>query len=163
VPVTTSKITRAVWFLAVAVAVASADQVIKNAVIASLQPGIPQDFIGGLVRLVLVYNDSAAFSIGFGQTWFFAILSAVAALALLWFGPRVRSIGWAVIAGLALGGITGNLIDRLTRAPGFGSGLVVDYIQIPFNFPIFNLADSAICVSAAIVIIQIARGRKLGG
>jgi signal peptidase II len=60
-----------------------------------------------------------------------------------------------VALGLLLGGAVGNLIDRLARAPGFGRGHVVDfieYLKFPFMaFPIFNLADSCI-VSAAVLI-----------
>jgi signal peptidase II len=96
-------------------------------------------------------------------TWVFTIISGLAALALLWFGSRMRTRGWALLAGVLLGGVVGNLIDRLVRAPGFGSGQVVDYIQAPFNFPIFNLADSAICIVAGIVVILTSRGKKIGG
>lgn len=162
-PVTNSKISRGFWFVLAAVLVVIADQSAKDAVITFLQPGVSYDFLGSVVRLYLTYNDSAAFSIGFGVTWIFSLISSAAALVLLWFGPRVNTVGWALMAGTALGGVTGNLIDRLTRAPGFPAGQVVDFIQIPFNFPIFNLADSAICIVAALVVIQMARGRKLGG
>ena len=162
-PVTNSKISRGLWFVLAAVLVVIADQSAKDAVITFLQPGVSYDFLGSVVRLYLTYNDSAAFSIGFGVTWIFTLISSAAALVLLWFGPRVNTVGWALMAGSALGGVTGNLIDRLTRAPGFPAGQVVDFIQIPFNFPIFNLADSAICIVAALVVIQMARGRKLGG
>ena len=162
-PVTNSKISRALWFVLADVLVVIADQSAKDAVITFLQPGVSYDFLGSVVRLYLTYNDSAAFSIGFGVTWIFTLISSAAALVLLWFGPRVNTVGWALMAGTALGGVTGNLIDRLTRAPGFPAGQVVDFIQIPFNFPIFNLADSAICIVAALVVIQMARGRKLGG
>ena len=162
-PVTNSKISRGLWFVLAAILVVIADQSAKDAVITFLQPGVSYDFLGSVVRLYLTYNDSAAFSIGFGVTWIFTLISSAAALVLLWFGPRVNTVGWAVMAGTALGGVTGNLIDRLTRAPGFPAGQVVDFIQIPFNFPIFNLADSAICIVAALVVIQMARGRKLGG
>lgn len=161
--VTNSKISRGLWFVLAAVLVVIADQSAKDAVITFLQPGVSYDFLGSVVRLYLTYNDSAAFSIGFGVTWIFTLISSAAALVLLWFGPRVNTVGWALMAGTALGGVTGNLIDRLTRAPGFPAGQVVDFIQIPFNFPIFNLADSAICIVAALVVIQMARGRKLGG
>lgn len=162
-PVTNSKISRGLWFVLAAVLVVIADQSAKDAVITFLQPGVSYDFLGSVVRLYLTYNDSAAFSIGFGVTWIFTLISSAAVLVLLWFGPRVNTVGWALMAGTALGGVTGNLIDRLTRAPGFPAGQVVDFIQIPFNFPIFNLADSAICIVAALVVIQMARGRKLGG
>ena len=139
------------------------DQLTKSLVIANLQPRVSYDLFGSVVRLYLTYNDSAAFSMGFGITWIFTLISSVAALALIWYGLRVRTLGWAAMAGVALGGVTGNLFDRLTRAPGFPSGQVVDFIQIPFNFPIFNVADSAICVVAALVVIAVARGSKLGG
>jgi signal peptidase II len=62
-----------------------------------------------------------------------------------------------------LGGVAGNLIDRLTREPGVGIGQVVDFISIPFRFPIFNVADSFICVVAVTIVILIMRGQKIGG
>jgi len=66
------------------------------------------------------------------------------------------------LAGALLGGILGNLIDRITREPGFPNGHVVDFISIPFNFPIFNLADSAIVVVAVITVIRVMRGERIG-
>ncbi|MFM7029783.1 MAG: signal peptidase II [Micrococcales bacterium] len=154
---------RAVWFGLVAVVILASDQLIKNAVIASLNPQQSYNWLGNVVRLYLTYNNSAAFSMGWGITWLFTLISACAAVALVFFGLRTRSLGWAALSGLALGGVLGNLSDRLFRAPGFPSGQVVDYIQIPFNFPIFNLADSAICVAAGITVLLVARGSKIGG
>lgn len=118
--------------------------------------------IGDLVQFNLVFNDSAAFSLGFGATYVFAIISSIAVLALLWYSTKVESKSWAILVGIALGGVTGNLIDRLTREPGFGNGMVVDFIQIPFNFPVFNLADSAIVVVAAAVVLRTIRGDQIG-
>ena len=66
------------------------------------------------------------------------------------------------MAGVLLGGITGNLIDRLVREPGFGIGHVVDYIQVPFNFPIFNIADMAIFIICTLSVIRIMRGDQIG-
>ena len=67
---------------------------------------------------------------------------------------RLRSIGWAIALGLVLGGALGNLADRLLRAPGVGRGYVVDWISLfgPYgtHWPIFNLADSAICCGAVL-------------
>lgn len=141
----------------------TADQAIKDWMIATQPPHVSVPVIDPLLHWYLTYNDSAAFSIGFGATWVFAIISAAAALVLLWFGSRMRTRGWCLLAGVLLGGVVGNLIDRLIRSPGFGSGQVVDYIQVPFNFPIFNLADSAICLVAGIVVILTSRGKKIGG
>jgi len=159
----TAKFLRKLALLFSATTVVFLDQLTKSAVIANLQPRVSYDFLGSVVRLYLTYNNSAAFSMGFGITWIFTLISTLAAMALIWYGLRVRTMGWGVLTGVALGGVAGNLFDRLTRAPGFPSGQVVDFIQIPFNFPIFNLADSAICIAAALVVISVARGSKLGG
>lgn len=138
------------------------DQFVKNYLIATLSPGSPINFIGSLVRLNLVFNDSAAFSIGFGATWVFTILSSAAVLVLIWFSFRIETTGWAVMAGVLLGGVTGNLIDRLVREPGFAIGHVVDYIQVPFNFPIFNIADMAIFIVCSLSVIRVLRGDQIG-
>jgi signal peptidase II len=60
-----------------------------------------------------------------------------------------------------LGGIVGNLIDRLTRSPGFPEGHVVDFLQLPFGFPVFNVADICITFSMTSVVILVMRGVKL--
>ncbi len=138
------------------------DQFLKNYLILKLEEGTPIDFIGSLVRLNLVYNDSAAFSIGFGATWIFTIISSVAVLVLLWFSRKIETTGWAIMAGVLLGGVSGNLIDRYLREPGFAIGHVVDYIQIPLNFPIFNVADMAIFLICSISVIRVMRGDQIG-
>ena len=148
--------------VAIAAAIVAVDQLIKDLLIASLKPHESVDFIGGVVRLYLTYNDSAAFSIGYGQTWIFAIISTLASLGLLWYLPRLETRSWSVMGGVALGGMVGNLVDRLIREPGFGRGQVVDYLQIPFNFPIFNLADMAIVTIAILTVIRVLRGNKIG-
>lgn len=158
-----TKALRVFLFATVAALIVLADQVIKNAVIAQLTPQQSYNWLGSVVRLYLTFNNSAAFSMGWGITWIFTLISACAAIALAWFGLRARTQLWSALAGLALGGVLGNLTDRLFRAPGFPSGQVVDYIQIPFNFPIFNLADSAICVAAGLTVLMVARGSKIGG
>lgn len=138
------------------------DQFLKNFLIENLKPGQPIDFLGSLVKLNLVFNDSAAFSIGFGATWIFTIISSSAVLVLIWFSFKIETTGWALMAGVLLGGVTGNLIDRLIREPGFAVGHVVDYIQIPFNFPIFNLADIAIFIICSLSVVRVMRGDQIG-
>lgn len=138
------------------------DQYSKELVIANFAPGKLAPMFGELVQFNLVFNDSAAFSIGFGATAIFSVISTIAALALLWYSSRVETKSWAVLLGVALGGVTGNLIDRLSRPPGFGNGLVVDFIQIPLNFPVFNLADCAIFCVAVITVLRVLRGEQIG-
>jgi len=147
----------------VSVFVVLLDQLTKFLAVANLHPFESVSFLLDIIRFNLVFNDSAAFSIGGSATWVFTLLSSLATLALLWYGPKFRSTGWLILIGLALGGVVGNLIDRLFRYPGFPNGHVVDFIQIPFNFPIFNIADSAITISAAIIAIRVIRGEQLGG
>jgi signal peptidase II len=150
------------YLILVAVGVVAIDQLTKFLALKFLTEGASKPLIGEVLKLYLIRNDSAAFSIGFGQTWFFTIFSSLAVLALLWFGPRVQTRGWAIICGLLLGGVVGNLIDRIFRQPGFPNGQVIDFLQIPFNFPIFNVADTAIVVSMGIFAIRIMRGHKFG-
>jgi len=148
--------------LSFAVLVVFLDQLSKALVIANFQYAKLAPMVGDLVQFNLVYNDSAAFSIGFGATGMFTIISTLAVLAMLYYATKVKGNSWSVLLGIALGGVTGNLIDRLTRAPGFGRGLVVDFIQIPFNFPVFNLADSAIFLVAVITVVRVMRGQRIG-
>ena len=63
---------------------------------------------------------------------------------------NLRSIGWAITLGLLLGGATGNLLDRIFRAPGPFQGHVVDWIELP-HWPVFNLADSSIVCAGVLV------------
>ncbi|MEY4311179.1 MAG: hypothetical protein RLZ71_1105 [Actinomycetota bacterium] len=130
--------------------------------LALLTPFESQPFIGDVLRFYLVRNDSAAFSIGNGQTWIFTILSTLAALAVIWVAPRLETGSWRVIGGVFLGGIVGNLIDRITREPGFPNGQVIDFLQLPLNFPVFNVADMAIVFAMSATIIRILRGHRIG-
>jgi signal peptidase II len=70
-------------------------------------------------------------------------------VVVLYYAPKITSRGWAVVLGLVLGGILGNMVDRIFREPGLLRGHVIDWLQIP-NWPVFNIADMAI-VSAALL------------
>lgn len=154
---------RTLLFLGIGVFLVFLDQLTKELAIASLADGSVIPVIGDILKFRLAYNDAAAFSLGVGQTWVLAIIASCAVLALLWFGPRVKNITWTIIAGLVLGGAAGNLVDRLTRAPGFLNGHVVDFISIPFNFPIFNLADTFLVIGVSLAMLRTLMGDELGG
>lgn len=140
-----------------------ADQWSKAWVIENLKPYTSKPLVGELLKTYLVWNDSAAFSIGFGITWIFTIISSVATLVILWLLLKTTSFAWRLTLAILLAGVVGNLIDRLFRAPGFPIGKVVDFLQIPFNFPIFNLADVFISGSMVAVVVLIMRGKKING
>jgi signal peptidase II len=65
---------------------------------------------------------------------------------------KVHNTGWAVGLALLLGGVLGNLWDRAVRPPGVWQGEVVDWIKLP-NWPIFNVADSAIVCAGVLLTI----------
>lgn len=129
------------------------DLATKAAAVTYLDPARPVSLVSGLVTLRLVRNPGAAFSLGENLTWAFSLLAVVAlALVLGWLTPRVRIRSWAVITGLLVAGIGGNLIDRMFRAPGFFHGHVVDFIQLPY-FAIFNVADICLTTAAGWIIL----------
>ena len=112
--------------------------------------------IGSFFKLTLVRNSGAAFSLAEGATIFLSIFGILFLCAILYFSPRITSKGWAVVLGLVMGGILGNLVDRIFREPGVLRGHVIDWMQLP-NWPIFNIADSAIVIAALIAMVLTAR------
>jgi signal peptidase II len=133
----------AVWLL---------DFATKSWALNSLDARNPVKLLGDFLQLTLYKNSGAAFSLAQGATiilTFFAI-SVVAVIS--YYSIKITSFGWSIVLGLALGGILGNLSDRIFRAPGYFVGHVIDWIQLP-NFPVFNLADSAIVVAATLAVI----------
>ena len=109
----------------------------------------PRKVLGEFLSFTLIRNPGAAFSFATGFTIAFALLAMAVVIAVTYFAKRITSKGWQFTAGLLLGGVLGNLTDRIFREPGWLSGHVIDWIQIP-NWPVFNLADCAIVIAAAI-------------
>jgi signal peptidase II len=112
--------------------------------------------VGEFFQLTLVRNPGAAFSFAENATIFLSLFAIVVAVVIFYYSRVVTSQGWALVMGLILGGIIGNLSDRIFREPGFLRGHVIDWLQLP-NWPIFNIADSAIVVAALISAILLAR------
>lgn len=147
----------------VALCVYLVDQIAKVLVVSNLYEGQQIEVLGQLLQFHFVKNAGAAFSIGSGSTWIFSIVGIGVLGFVIWYAPRIRSTAWAVLFGLLLGGLLGNLTDRLFREPGFGVGHVVDFLQIPLLPAIFNLADVAIVSSMALFLILTLRGIGLDG
>lgn len=147
----------------VAAVVYTFDRVTKHFVVERLPLGESVPFLGEVLKLRYVENPGAAFSLGSGTTWIFAIIAAGVSVFIVLFARRIRSRAWAVLFGMLLGGTLGNLTDRLTREPGFGQGHVVDFLEL-WMFPaIFNIADIAIVSSMGLFIILTLRGVGLDG
>lgn len=152
---------RALRWYALAAAVIAIDYLTKIAVLAAFAPG-ERLALAPFFNLVLVFNTGAAFSFLAGaegwQTPIFAGIAIVASvvISILIFRNSSKK---AFCAGLALilGGALGNLYDRLVY------GKVVDFLDFHaggWHWPAFNVADSAITVGAAILIVESFLQRK---
>ena len=143
------------WLL-LALIIVVLDQVTKQLADNLLNYGEPLAVIPSF-NLTLLYNKGAAFSFlnsaGGWQRWFFTAIALVVSLVIVWWlkaaGDEQRWTSVALV--LVLGGAVGNVIDRVLF------GHVIDFIQVyykTFYWPAFNVADSAICVGAAILILS---------
>lgn len=127
-----------------------ADYTTKYAAVKYLIEG-PIEIFGELLKLQLVFNTGAAFSIFTSATIFLSIFAMTAATGILYFATRVDSTKWALGLGLVLGGILGNLSDRIFREPYSLQGAVVDWISV-LSWPTFNIADSAVVIGVILIV-----------
>jgi signal peptidase II len=112
----------------------------------------PVEVISGVLQLRFTTNPGGAFGLFGGLGWLFVLISVLVISVVLWASRNLPSTVSSVGLGLILGGAVGNLTDRFIRGPGF-SGEVVDFIDFHV-WPVFNLADSAIVVVAAILLFS---------
>ena len=152
-----------------AVVVYTADQLSKMWVMSTLTEGVSEPVLGNFLQFYFVRNPGAAFSLSSGTTWVFSILAAVVTVVIIVFARKIRSIAWAAVFGLLLGGTLGNLTDRLTKENGegvvsFGNGLVIDFISTPWMMPaIYNIADIAIVSSMCLLVLLTLLGIHIDG
>jgi len=149
----TGQVRRIGVLAAVAAAVYLLDVVSKIVVVATLSDRGPIELLGGLLTLRVTRNPGAAFSIGVGMTVLFTLIAVLVVAVIIRTASRLYSLPWAIALGMLLGGALGNLTDRVFRSPGVFRGHVVDFLELP-NWPIFNVADSAI-VSAGILMVAL--------
>ena len=140
-------------WLVISVIVMLLDQATKYAITASFQYN-ESKVILPFFNLVLAHNTGAAFSFLAGasgwQREFFVAVSIIISAVLLWMLKASHTNRLLATAlALVLGGAFGNLVDRVAH------GFVVDFIQLHamgYAWPAFNVADSAICVGAGLLI-----------
>ena len=143
-------------YLLLALLVIVVDQVSKAAVLERFELGERLSVIPGFFDLTLLFNRGAAFSFLAGhdgwQRWFFIVIAlAASAFILLLLVRHAHQRMFSFALGLILGGAVGNVIDRLLY------GQVVDFLlfhQGNWYFPAFNVADSAITLGAATLILD---------
>jgi signal peptidase II len=140
------------------------DQVTKALVVQRLPLGSQVPLIPGFFNLVHIQNQGAAFGLLSSwppqYTWrFFVAVSGVVLAVLGYLLWRLPDDHWPMALGysLILTGALGNLIDRIRL------GVVVDFIDVhwrQYHWPAFNVADSLVCVGAAILVWVIIREEK---
>ena len=141
-------------WLGLSLAIVVADQLSKQTMIAHFQPG-EERVVTGFFNLVLAFNTGAAFSFlrdveGWPRYLFSAVAIAAGCL-IVWLLRRGGDRWYCAGLALILGGAAGNLWDRLTL------GHVVDFLLFHWDrwyYPAFNVADSAITVGAALLILD---------
>lgn len=106
------------------------------------------------LRLRLVENTGASFSLGEGLGPLIGLAAIVTIGLLIWTGWRVETWVAAMGVGLVLGGAVGNLLDRVLRDGGgpLGGG-VVDFIDLQW-WPVFNVADAGVVIGAALLLVS---------
>ena len=144
-----------IYWLGIALAIIALDQLTKLLVLQHFRLGDARP-LTDFFSIVRVHNTGAAFSFLAGasgwQRWFFVGLGLGAAVFIVWMlhsQNAQRLFGWALT--LILGGALGNVIDRLLH------GYVVDFLDFHWagwHFPAFNVADAAISVGAALLILD---------
>lgn len=146
---------RAILFAATAGAVIAADQVAKALVRDSLDVGESVTVIDGILWFTHVQNIGGAFGVLRGGRWVFVGLAAAVLLAIGWALQQGRAEQPVVLLGLALvaGGTVGNAIDRVA------AGSVTDFIDFGW-FPVFNIADIALDIGVALIVIWLLFGRS---
>jgi signal peptidase II len=140
--------------LAVATVVLLLDQLTKWSALSNLKFGIPEEVLP-FMNWLLLLNPGAAFSFlaqsSGWQRWFFTTLGLAASLYIFWLlrknqTDKLQSFALSFI----LGGALGNVLDRIMY------GAVVDFIDLHYgnwHWPAFNIADSAICIGAALIVL----------
>ena len=144
-----------VRWLGLAVLVVVLDQASKLAILRHFAVGDRLELMS-FFNLILTYNPGAAFSFlagaGGWQKWFFVVLAlGISAWIIVLLKKHGDEFLLSLALALVMGGAIGNVVDR------FAYGAVVDFLDFHFagwHFPAFNVADSAITVGAALMIIE---------
>jgi signal peptidase II len=147
--------------LALAAAVAILDQATKALVDRTLELYESRSVIDGLLALTYVHNRGGAFGVLSGanlpfQSVLFALLGAAALCAIAVWGWQLPAAQRAarLASALVIGGAIGNLLDRVRL------GAVRDFVDVSWgsaHWPAFNLADSAITVGVALLVLDVVR------
>lgn len=135
------------WLFVLPLAVVILDQFSKYIVVENMALGESIPIIEEIFHLTYILNPGAAFGIFAHNRLFFIAIAVVVIGIIIWARREILASPWEVKAGcgLFLGGAIGNLIDRARQ------GLVIDFFDFRI-WPVFNIADIAICIGVGLII-----------
>ncbi|MDC2864789.1 signal peptidase II [Bacillus sp. BP-3] len=145
----------------IALFVIAIDQVSKWIIVKEMELGESIPIIDNVLYITSHRNRGAAWGILENKMWFFYVITVIFVIFILFYMKKYAKTDklLGISLGLILGGAIGNFIDRVVRKE------VVDFIHtyiFSYNFPVFNVADSALCVGVALIIIQtLLEGKKI--
>ena len=142
-----------VFYYIIALLVILLDQWSKFLVVKKLELGESIKVIDDFLYITSHRNRGAAWGILQGQMWFFYIITVIVIIGIIFYIHKETKGKWllGVSLGLMLGGAIGNFIDRVIRKE------VVDFINtiiFGYDFPVFNIADSALVIGVIVLMIQ---------
>lgn len=135
------------WLFVLPLAVVILDQFSKDIVVENMALGESIPIIEEVFHLTYILNPGAAFGMFAHNRLFFIAIAIVVIGIIIWARREILASPWEVKAGcgLFLGGAIGNLIDRARQ------GLVIDFFDFRI-WPVFNIADIAICIGVGLII-----------
>ena len=144
----------------IALVIIAVDQLTKKLVVDNMEIGESIEVINNFLYITSHRNPGAAWGILAGQMWFFYLVTVVVIVGLVIYIQKMakQHVMLGVSLALMLGGAIGNFIDRVRHQE------VVDFVHtyiFGYNFPIFNVADSALTVGVVLLIIFMLFEEKL--
>ncbi|MCP9277110.1 lipoprotein signal peptidase LspA [Bacillus wiedmannii] len=147
-------------YYVIALFVIAIDQISKWLIVKNMELGTSIPIIDNVLYITSHRNRGAAWGILENKMWFFYIITVVFVVFIVIYMQKYvktdKLLG--ISLGLILGGAIGNFIDRVFRQE------VVDFIHVyifSYNYPVFNIADSALCIGVVLIIIQtLLEGKK---
>ncbi|EEL39001.1 Lipoprotein signal peptidase [Bacillus cereus Rock3-29] len=147
-------------YYVIALFVIAIDQISKWLIVKNLELGMSIPIIDNVLYITSHRNRGAAWGILENKMWFFYIITVVFVVFIVMYMKKYAKTDklLGISLGLILGGAIGNFIDRVFRQE------VVDFIHVyifSYNYPVFNVADSALCIGVVLIIIQtLLEGKK---
>jgi len=147
-------------YYVIALFVIAIDQISKWLIVKNMELGTSIPIIDNVLYITSHRNRGAAWGILENKMWFFYIITVVFVVFIVFYMKKYAKTDklLGISLGLILGGAIGNFIDRVFRQE------VVDFIHVyifSYNYPVFNIADSALCIGVVLIIIQtVLEGKK---